>query len=355
MKIKIFQSDSERRMTINMKIADMHCDTVSRIFESGEGLFRNGAHVDIEKLKIGGYTLQNFALFIDKQRTEALFQTPSPFEAVMRMADLYEEELAKNSGTIAPVYTYEDIERNEKDGKISALLTVEEGAVCQGELSKLRALYQRGVRMLTLTWNYKNELGYPNLRRFKALQGGDEAPDFYTPDTVNGLTQKGIEFVEEMERLGMIPDVSHLSDAGFYTVLSHTKKPFVASHSNARSVCPCVRNMTDDMIRSLAERGGVIGLNFCEDFLTNMSESERNAENIMEAILCHASHIANVGGIECLGLGSDFDGIEGNRALPDASAIERLIRSFEKNGWSGRMLDAVMGGNVLRMYRETLR
>lgn len=341
-----------------MRIVDMHCDTIGRIFESGEELLQNSGHVDIEKLQRAGYLLQNFALFINKGNTK------TPFELAVKMAELYERELAKNRDKIAPVYTYEDIGKNEKEGKISALLTVEEGAVCQGEIAKLRELYKRGVRMLTLTWNYPNELGSPNLRMPEAvreekaaadMQAWQQAPDLYTPDVGNGLTETGIEFVEEMERLGMIPDVSHLSDAGFYAVLSHTKKPFVASHSNAREICPVVRNMTDDMIRKLADRGGVIGLNFCEDFLTEMSESKRNAENIMEAMIQHANHIIKAGGIECLGLGSDFDGIAGNRALPDASAMERLIWSFEKNGWSGRMLDAVLGENVLRVYREALR
>ena len=160
---------------------------------------------------------------------------------------------------------------------MSALMTVEEGAVCQGEISRLRALYERGVRMLTLTWNFKNELGYPNVRMPENSQP-TFIPDLKTPNTKDGLTKTGIAFVEEMERLGMIIDTSHLSDAGFYDVLKYTKKPFVASHSNARTISASVRNLTDDMIRRLSERGGVTGLNFCPG-LPHRHEAGRSLPN----------------------------------------------------------------------------
>ena len=277
-----------------MHIVDMHCDTISRLYANGENLYDNSGHVDLKRMKQAGYSLQNFALFINKKKTH------EPYEAARELVKLYEREMEKNREWIAPVYTWLDFVQNERKGKLSALLTLEEGAVCLGELSRLQEFYRLGVRMLTLTWNYPNELGYPNL-----------GADFVTPDTTHGLTETGIRFLEEMEKLGMIPDVSHLSDAGFYDVLKHTKKPFVASHSNARAICPAVRNMTDDMIRRLAERGGVIGLNFCEDFLTDLSDEQRTPEQVLEAVVCHAEHITNVGGMECLGLGVILMGYRG--------------------------------------------
>ena len=149
------------------------------------------------------------------------------------------------------------------------MLTVEEGAVCKGSTGKLRHLYRLGVRMLTLTWNYPNELGWPNVKM--PPEGSEEAPDFTVPDREHGLTETGFAFLSEMERLGMIVDVSHLSDAGFWDVARAAEKPFVASHSNARAVCHHVRNLNDEMIRALAEKGGVTGLNFCPSFL----EAER--------------------------------------------------------------------------------
>ena len=151
----------------------------------------------------------------------------------------------------------------------------------------------------------------------------------------------------------MIVDVSHLSDAGFYQVLSLTQKPFVASHSNARAVCPCVRNMSDDMIRMLAERGGVMGLNFCADFLTQASYGEDNPGSIA-AVVNHAKHIVKVGGMECIGLGSDFDGIDTHRELTGADSMERLWNAFKESGFRESQIDKIWGENVLRLYREVL-
>lgn len=282
--------------------------------------------------------LQNFALFVQLKKVD------DPWERVCRLHELYEQELEQNSDLIAPVYRFGDIIENERAGKMSALLTVEEGAVCKGEIEKLRKLYRFGVRMLTLTWNYPNELGWPNFSR-------DKSP--YDPDTARGLTKRGREFVAEMEELGMIPDVSHLSDAGFYDVLEVTKKPFVASHSNARAVCPWVRNMTDDMIRKLSERGGVMGLNFCADFLEEVPEGQKNPGTIA-AVVRHAKYIADVGGVDVLGLGSDFDGIDTHEELPGAQSMERLWDALKQSGFTEEELDRVFWKNVLRVYEETM-
>lgn len=334
---------------MNMKVVDMHCDTISELLkrrQQGEtvSLRENSGHLDLQKMKKGEYLLQNFALFVE------LKHSGDPWQQVQALLELYTQEIAANSDVIAPVRTYEDIEKNMAEGRMSALLTVEEGGVCGGDLEKLHTLYEQGVRMMTLTWNYPNELGYPNLDKQKRRQSLDY---LNTPDKRNGLTETGIDFVQEMERLGMIVDVSHLSDAGFYDVLAHTKKPFVASHSNARSECPCVRNLTDEMIRALAERGGVTGLNYCADFLMQVPIGNPNPGTI-EAIVKHARHIVATGGIECLGLGSDFDGIDTHAELPGANKMERLWDALQKSGFSEDELDKIFAGNVLRVYREVL-
>ncbi|NLL77108.1 MAG: membrane dipeptidase [Clostridiales bacterium] len=344
-----------------MKVVDMHCDTISGLFGKkregkDERLLENSGHIDLLKLERGDALLQNFAIFVQKGKTE------NPLEDFMQMADLYYMELAQNRDRIAPVFCWKDIEKNMEEGKISALLSVEEGAVCKGNLSYLRDMYRLGVRMMTLTWNYPNEIGYPNIcagtyRRHKQLlenQGMGEGVPFYKiADTKNGLTDKGVEIVTEMERIGMIIDVSHLSDRGFYDVLEVTEKPFVASHSNARSICPWVRNLTDDMIQKLALRGGVIGLNFCPDFLTEVSVGEENAGTIA-GIVDHAKYITNVGGIDCLGLGSDFDGIDGHAELPDYSYLPKLAEALEKAGFSQNDVEKIFYKNVLRVYKELL-
>ncbi len=363
-----------------MNIVDMHCDTVSEIQnhrKKGErcGLRENKLHVDLKRMKESGYLLQNFALFVDVGKCDAGVEDQhTPWEAVCALHEVYREELAANADMIAPVYAYADIEKNKKDGKMSSLLTVEEGAVCQGETDKLEQLYAMGVRMLTLTWNYVNELGHPNLSnergrsvwaRCRQLREGkctaqeraevQRALTGYlcTPELAGGLTERGREFVHRMEELGMIVDVSHLSDAGFYDVLHSGTRPFVASHSNAREVCGCVRNLTDDMIRRLAERGGCMGLNFCADFLELKPAGEENPGTIQAAVR-HARHIINVGGAEVLGLGSDFDGIDTHRELPGVQSMGRLWDALHKAGITERELDGIFGGNVLRVYRELL-
>lgn len=336
-----------------MEAADMHCDTIYELYRkrkegSTENLYRNKGHIDLCRLKEGNALIQNFAVFIKMDAEK------SPLEEALRMIDLYYQELEANRELIAPVFCFRDIEKNRRADKISALLTIEEGAVCKGEASFLRDLYRLGVRMMTLTWNYPNEIGYPalNANNYKHHSKGD-VPFYKLADMVHGLTDKGREIVEEMERIGMIIDVSHLSDAGFYDVLSITDKPFTASHSNARSICPWVRNLTDDMIRKLAVRGGVIGLNFCPDFLTEMSKGENNPGTIA-AITAHAKHIINVGGIDCIGLGSDFDGIDGHEQLPDYSYLPRLADALRGQGLSESDVEKIFYKNVLRLYKELL-
>ncbi len=334
-----------------MGYVDMHCDTVSRLYgerERGrqEGLRANGGHVDLRRMEKGGALLQNFALFVDVGKGKNLL------EEVLGMADLYYAELEANADVIAPVFCFADIERNRRMGKMSALLTVEEGGACKGELAFLRILYRLGVRMMTLTWNYANEIGYPALDA-AGRKNGAEGIWKEGMDEGRGLTEKGREFAAEMERIGMIVDVSHLSDEGFYDVLEVTEKPFVASHSNARAICPSRRNLTDDMIRKLAERGGVMGLNFYPDFLTKVSDGMMNPGTIA-AITEHAKHIIRVGGIDCLGLGSDFDGIDGHAQLPDCSYMPLLADALQKCGLSEDEVEKIFCRNVLRVYEEVL-
>lgn len=331
-----------------MKAADMHCDTISEIYcglKEGKklGLKKNELQLDLEKMEKGDYLLQNFAMFVSLKSHNA------PMEYCLELIDLFYQEMDKNQDKIALALNYNDIEENRKNGKMSALLTIEEGGVTRCKLSHLRNFYRLGVRMLTLTWNYENGIGYPN---FKLTEG--VKPDFHTPNRVDGLTEFGLAFIEEMERLGMIIDVSHLSDAGFYKVLKHTKKPFVASHSNARGVCRHVRNLTDDMIRELAQRGGVMGMNYCPGFLEDV-EKESDAIGTISLIVKHMKYIARAGGYECIGLGSDYDGIPVHKEMPDASYLPLLAEMMEKEGFKPHEIEAVFYKNVLRVYKEVLK
>lgn len=334
-----------------MKIIDMHCDTITELHDrrvkegSTDTLKKNFLHIDLDKLKEGNYMLQNFAIFQSLKKHEKMF------EDSIKYIDYFYQEMEANKDYICVVRTYEDIIRNEKEGKMSALLTLEEGAEAEGKLEFLRTYYRLGVRMITLTWNYENGIGYPN---FHYEEG--KTSDMKSRNTIDGLTEFGISFIEEMERLGIIIDVSHLSDAGFYDVLRYTKKPFVASHSNAMHCCNHCRNLTDDMIRRLSERGGVTGINFYPYFLDEVApEEDRKEYASIEKILAHIKHIKKIGGIQCIGLGTDFDGIEGDLEIKDASYMQMLVDRLEKAGFTPTEIEAICYKNVLRVYKEILR
>lgn len=329
-----------------MKIADMHCDTISQIWErqkagNRQQLFQNSLHVDIQKMQKANYLLQNFALYVD------LKKEPDPFMYVLKLVDVFQDEMQKNKKDICFVQTYDEIIVNEKQGKISALMTVEEGGCCKGEIQNLETLYQLGARMMTLTWNYPNELASPNIFEKDSRQSAKGFPLF---DSSAGLTENGFLFIERMEELGMIIDVSHLSDAGFWDIAKHTEKPFVASHSNARVLCGHARNLTDDMIRVIANRGGVIGLNCYGRFLNAINDDSSRVARMAQ----HARHILNVGGGECLGLGTDFDGINGQLEIQDCSQMYKLVHELERQHFTESEIENILFRNVMRVYKELL-
>lgn len=331
-----------------MKVVDMHCDTIAEIYQAKKegkdsSLLENNLMLDLKKMEAGDYGLQNFGLFTHLER-----EKEAPFEYAMELLDTFYTEMEAHQDKIGIVKSYKEIEENWKKGKMSALLTIEEGGVCRGKLALLRDFYRLGVRMMTLTWNFPNELGYPNGK--KKLPDGSVIP---VADTVNGLTETGIAFVEEMEHLGMIIDISHLNDAGIWDVFRYTKKPFVASHSNARSIASHPRNLTDEMIRALAQRGGVMGINYFREFLHDFKEGEEKVSRISYMIE-HMKHIRKVGGIDCIGLGSDFDGIYGELEMKDGSMLPMLADAMEKAGFTASEIEAVFYKNVLRVYKEIL-
>lgn len=320
-----------------MPIIDMHCDTISRPSFSEEGLRSNQFQIDLHKMKKAGYLLQNFALFVNLETDS------NPLESGLRMADMFHVEMEKNKELIRPVTTYTQIIENAKQGLMSGLLTLEEGEICLGDQRILRDFYRLGVRMITLTWNHFNSIGAPNNYKTAATLYGE-------PD-MTGLSCNGLAFISEMERLGVIIDVSHLSDGGFYDVLNHTRKPFVASHSNARALAPHCRNLTDDMLRKMGERGCVTGLNYCNAFL-NPFDSWETAKGNAADIARHARYITQTGGIEVLGLGSDFDGCDND--FSDCSKLYLLEDELKKQGFTSSEIDKIFYQNVLRVYKEIL-
>lgn len=336
---------------------DMHCDTVSAIHNrrlSGEtvSLEKNDLHNDLEKLAEGGCMCQNFAMYTylgdwmpGMRRHPGVTEDryPTPGDYARALLETLGGELRNTPEKIAPVLTTEDIAANFRSGKISALRTIEEGAVYGGSTDALKAFYDLGVRMTTLTWNFENELGFPN--RIDRERGTVE------PDTENGLKPAGKDIVACCKDLGVVVDISHLNDAGIWDVFDVMNgTPFVASHSNARAVTPHPRNLTDAMLKKLADCGGVTGINFCADF-TNTRNDEMT---LISDLVRHIKYIENVAGIDAIGLGSDHDGIGNRLEHVNAGGMQLIAEALEKEGYSVDKIEKIFYKNVLRVYKEIL-
>ena len=328
-----------------MKVWDLHCDTLSELRKAEhagrpKSFAQNDLHIDLEKLQKGDYLLQCFAAFVNLGD-----KTPGadPLVTALEEIDQFKRIMAAYPEKIAPVYTAADIRRNAAAGKISGMLTIEEGACCKGSVGVLRRMYELGVRMMTLTWNHENELASPQRNPGGVL----------VPQTEKGLTGKGFAFLAEMERMHMIVDVSHLSDKGFWDIVEHGTRPFAASHSNCRALAPHCRNLTDEMIRVMAEKGGLVGLNYCAGFLDDQPSPDlcRSTTALMAK---HAAHFKQVGGIEIIGLGSDFDGIGGKLELSDCSKMPLLADALRKEGFTEDEVEAIFFRNAQRFFENNL-
>lgn len=325
-----------------MRIADMHCDTIRKIHYSNGmyKLYENNLHLDIARMVEQKYCLQNFALFID------LNETLKPCQETLEMLETFRRELSLNADRVRQVFCAEDLIECAESGVIAAVLAVEEGGTLEGKIENLHLFYDKGVRMMNLTWNYKNEIGSPNL-----CWKQERVPDFGKRNE-EGLSSFGMDVIAEMERLGMIIDVSHLSDGGFWDIVNNTHRPFAASHSNAASICGVSRNLTDDMIRAVAEHGGIIGLNFCEDFI--QFPGTDTEEPLIDTMVDHMKHIVQTGGTEVLGLGSDFDGIPGNRDITNVGDMRKLISAMEQAEFTFDEIEKICWKNVHRFYKDAL-
>ena len=308
-----------------MKYIDLHCDTAYRMINENLHLDKSICKVNIENLKKGGALGQIFAFFLDLEEVE------DPFNGFMDMYNNFILETERNKDSIKIVRNIEELKECEREEKLVAILSIEEGEVLKGNLENIKRVYDLGIRIITLTWNYENSLGYPNY-------------NFKYKD--KGLKEKGIEMVKEMEKVGIIPDASHLSDGGFYDLVKICKKPFIATHSNSREIMNHPRNLTDDMIKLLSNKGGVMGLNFCSKFV-----GENEVTSISDLVK-HAKHIRNIGGIDVLALGSDFDGIENEVEIKDTSEMNKLYYALNKEGFSEDDIEKIFYKNIIRVLKE---
>lgn len=311
-----------------MAFIDFHCDTASILLEDkSQCLKDNNLKVDINKLIKGGALAQFFALFIHKEKGEEYN------EKAIRMLNNLKNEFEVNKETISLCTNYNDYKKTINECKLGAFITIEEGEALEGNIDNLKFFKEQGVSLITLTWNYENNIGFPNAK-----------PKYKN----RGLKPFGIEVVKEMNNLGILIDVSHLSDGGFWDVVKYSKKPFIASHSNARMVWNHSRNMNDEMIRALSEKGGVMGINFCDYFLGKSKIST------IEDMIRHILHIRKVGGIEMIALGSDFDGIENEVEIRNVSEMDKLGDALLKSGFTSREVDKIFYKNAERIIKEVL-
>lgn len=333
-------SDAER-IHSEAIVVDAHCDTLLSVagragmpgFEKRDFLKRNETgDIDLPRLKEGGVTCQVMALYIEPpyKPTRSARRTLELLDAFYSLLDEAEE--------FRHVTTSAGIEKAKRDGDVCALLSIEGGEAVEGSLSLLRDFYRLGVRAMGLTWNQRNDI---------ADGVGEKSAG-------SGLTDFGISLVKEMERLGMLVDVSHLSESSFWGVDRASERPYIASHSNAKSLASHARNLTDRQMEALAKKGGVIGVVFAPGFV-----DDDPAKVSLSRLVDHVDHIKEIAGIDHVGLGSDFDGfgvLPGTgEVIKDASEFPKLTEELLARGYSEEEVKKVLGGNWLRLYSEVFR
>ena len=324
-------------------VIDFHCDTLKEVAEWPRirsplserrkiGERSNLGHLDLPRLIEGGVDCQVFAIFATRE--------PRPQNAALWLLDAFYKGLEENEDKMTLVLNYEDIKKAERNGKVAGLLSIEGGEPLLGNLAALRMFYRLGVRAMGLTWSLRNELGNGS---------GEKRP-------TGGLSDFGMSVVEEMNRLGMLVDVSHLNDEGFGDVVELNKGPFIASHSNCRTLCDVSRNLTDDMIRTLAEKEGVMGMNFLPFFLVPRSEIQAGRRATVKDIVDHIDHIMDLVGPDHIGLGSDYDGIPyPPDDLEDCSKMSNITMELVKRDYSKEDINKILGGNFLRVIKQVLK
>lgn len=309
--------------------ADLHCDSVTVCCDCGKDMSAFDGQINIQKLTEAGCAAQCFALFTEGKNASADFK---------RYAEFYNAQIASDP-RVKAVHSYADLVSARHGGRLAAILTVENMGFLNGGVSGIKQLKALGVQMASLVWNTPNEFAYPNL----IFRGG--VPDFAAREA-RGLTRLGKSAVEELNANKIIIDLSHLSDGGADDVLKISTAPVVASHSNAAAVCGVSRNLTDAQLKIIAGKGGVVGLNFCRDFI--------GGESVFESLYLHYKNMVSAGGEDLPALGSDFDGIPPYGELRDCTRVQALLEYFSSRGVPHTALEKLAFGNFARVFKEVV-
>ena len=318
-------------------IVDSHCDSALKFYQ-GEGINSINNQFRLEEaLKYDKY-IQIFASYIEPEYIKT-----NAFDLAISLVNSIKQKISIYSDKMFLILSKYDLEQylKLKNKKLGCMLSVEDGMALNGKIENLDKLYLQGVRMLGLTWNLQNEIAT-----------GADVDKVNKKDYINedGLTYFGEQVIERMNQLNMIIDVSHLSQKSFYDVINKTKKPVIASHSNAKTVCNNVRNLNDDQIKKIANIGGMIGINFYSNFV---AENPMNANISMLAK--HIQHIENIAGINCIGIGSDFDGMNAPVIeLENNSKLDLLINELSNLNYSDDKIEKIIGMNYIKFLRNNL-
>lgn len=370
-------------------VIDTHNDVTSPMLDDGFDLGMNGVgadgklktHTDFKRISEGGLKAQFFAIYVDRE-----YVNKKPEEGggaarrALDMIDAVYEQARLHPDQMEMAYTVDDIRRITKKGKLAALMGIEGGHAIEDSLRTLRMFYRLGIRYMTLTHTNTNNWA-------------DSEADLNNPKVKHhlGLTDFGHEVVREMNRIGMMVDISHVADKTFFDVIETTRAPVIASHSSARALAGHTRNMTDDMLRALAKNGGVVMVNFYDGFLDGRKadllmkqraltlelndkypndpkrvaaelqkwqDANPKSKTPISVLLDHFDHIVKVAGIDHVGIGADFDGIPIDAApvgLEDVSKMPNLTFELMKRGYKDEEIKKILGENLLRVMSQVER
>jgi membrane dipeptidase len=313
-------------------VVDLHCDSLLKIVDKGRNLSLRSdrGHLDIPRMKEGGIDVQCFAAWVAPK-----YYPNKSFERATRLIDGFKKFVRENK-EIEQAFNSGDIKRINQQEKIATVLAIEGGSALEGELSNLDYFYKLGVRYITLTWSYSNQIADGIYERFPKSKKSNQ-----------GLTDFGREVIKRMNELGVLIDVSHLSEKSFWQVVNCSKDPIIASHSCVWKLCNHPRNLKEEQIKAIAEKEGVIGINFCPSFL---NESKRAT---LEDVIKHINYIVDLVGVDYVSLGSDFDGISSTpKGLEDVSCFPAITQGLLDEGYSKSDIEKIMGGNFLRVFKE---
>jgi membrane dipeptidase len=366
-------------------VIDTHADTPQRFlddnFDIGSTDPKDFGHISLDKARAGNLGAEFFSIWVEPETNQGHFA-----QHTLDLIDSVYVQAARHPDRMTMAFSVDDIERAHQQKKLAALMGIEGGHSIENDIHLLRDFYRLGVRYMTLSWSNTNEWA-------------DSSGDIDDPKIQhhNGLTDFGKQVVLEMNRLGMMVDISHVADKTFWDAIAVTKAPVIASHSSARASCNAPRNMTDDMLRAVARNGGVVDVNFFAGFLdqsywnavrAQQKEQEAATHAYLEklkaegkqvtyadedritrewiakiprppfaVLIDHIDHIAKVAGVDHVGLGSDFDGVSGATpaGMDSAADLPKITQALLDRGYSAEDIRKILGGNVMRVFEEVER